>query len=305
MSRLSVKLPGLNLKNPIMPASGTFGFGREMSEFYDLSHLGCLITKSVTAAKREGNPTPRLAETQSGLLNSIGLQNPGVDYFLKNDLPFLETYETPIMVNVAGSTQEEYLEVVRALEPFDSIKAIELNVSCPNVSEGGMAFGQNPKVLKSLVAKVKQISSKAIYVKLSPNVTSIQEIALACEAAGADGLTMINTLKGLRMDLNRREPIIKRGVAGLSGPAIKSVALALVYEVRQVTQLPIIGIGGIETEEDVLEMLMAGANAVQIGTANFKNPKVMLEIIENLESVMDQYHIESIESLSKGEKNEA
>ncbi|HEY4536860.1 MAG TPA: dihydroorotate dehydrogenase, partial [Erysipelothrix sp.] len=250
MSRLSVKLPGLNLKNPIMPASGTFGFGREMSEFYDLSHLGCLITKSVTAAKREGNPTPRLAETQSGLLNSIGLQNPGVDYFINNDLPFLNKFETPIMVNVAGSTEEEYLEVVKALEPFDSIKAIELNVSCPNVSEGGMAFGQDPEVLKSLVAKVKQISSKAIYVKLSPNVTSIQEIALACEAAGADGLTMINTLKGLRMDLNRRQPIIKRGVAGLSGPAIKAVALALVYEVRQVTQLPIIGIGGIETEED-------------------------------------------------------
>ena len=286
-----------------MPASGTFGFGQEMSQYYDLSQLGCLITKSVTLEPRVGNPTPRLAETQSGLLNSIGLQNPGFDAFIADAIPFLEKYATPIMVNVAGSTESEYVAVVSALEAYDCISAIELNVSCPNVSSGGMAFGQDPVILKSLIKSVKKVSSKAIYVKLSPNVTSIQEIALACDEAGADGLSMINTLKGLRLDLNTRKPIIKRGVAGLSGPAIKAVALAFVYEARQVTDLPIIGIGGIENAEDVLEMIMAGADAVQVGTANFKNPYVIPEIIAELETSMDDYQIASIQTLIKERQN--
>jgi dihydroorotate dehydrogenase (NAD+) catalytic subunit len=288
MSRLNIELPGLNLKNPIMPASGCFGFGREYSQFYDLSKLGAIMIKATTVEPRFGNPTPRVAETSSGMLNAIGLQNPGLDKVVSNELPWLSQYDVPIIANVAGSLEEDYIEVAEKISKASNVHALELNISCPNVKTGGIAFGTIPEVAKQLTRKVKEVSEVPVYVKLSPNVTNIVEMAKAVEAGGADGLTMINTLVGMRLDLKTGKPILANRTGGLSGPAIKPVALRMIYEVSQAVNIPIIGMGGIETAEDVIEFFYAGASAVAVGTANFVDPFVCPAIIDELPSLLDK-----------------
>lgn len=295
--RLEVSLPGLHLKNPIMPASGCFGFGEEYSQFYDLNELGAIMVKATTAAPRKGNKTPRIAETPSGMLNAIGLQNPGLEEVMTKKLPWLEQFETPIIANVAGSCEEDYVTVCQRIGKAPNVKAIELNISCPNVKQGGITFGTNPDVAYQLVKSVKKVACVPVYVKLSPNVTDIVEIAKAVEAAGADGLTMINTLLGMRLDLKTGKPILANGTGGLSGRAVKPVAIRCIYQVAHASTLPIIGMGGVSCAEDVLEMFMAGASAVAIGTANFTQPTICHDIIQDLPRVMDQYHIESLEQL--------
>ncbi|WMW41718.1 dihydroorotate dehydrogenase [Bacillus subtilis] len=292
---LEVKLPGLDLKNPIIPASGCFGFGKEFSRFYDLSCLGAIMIKATTKEPRFGNPTPRVAETGAGMLNAIGLQNPGLDSVLHNELPWLEQFDTPIIANVAGSQVEDYVEVAEHISKAPNVHALELNISCPNVKTGGIAFGTNPEMAADLTKAVKEVSNVPVYVKLSPNVANITEIALAIEEAGADGLTMINTLIGMRLDLKTGKPILANKTGGLSGPAVKPVAIRMVYEVSQMVNIPIIGMGGVQTAEDVLEFLLAGASAVAVGTANFVNPFACPEIIEQLPSVLRQYGYQSIE----------
>lgn len=300
MIDLSVSLPGLQLKNPIMPASGCFGFGREYSQFYDLHVLGAVIMKAATGEARLGNETPRVAETASGMLNAIGLQNPGVEQIVKTEVPFLEQFNIPIIANVAGSTVEEYEYVTSVLNKSKSIAAIELNISCPNVKEGGIQFGIDPTMAKEVTKKVKAVSNVPVYVKLSPNVTNIVEMAQAIERAGADGLTMINTLTGMQINLATKRPIIANKTGGLSGPAIKPIAIRMIYEVRQHVSLPIIGMGGIETAEDVLEFLLAGADAVAVGTANFQNPLVCPEIIDALPSVLKKHGYASVKEATGG-----
>lgn len=292
--RLKVELPGLSLKNPIMPASGCFGFGVEYAELFDLSILGAIMIKSATLAKRVGNPTPRVSETASGMLNAIGLQNPGVDKIISDYLPFLNRYDTEIIANVAGSSEDEYVEVTRQLSKHPVIKAIELNISCPNVIEGGIQFGSDPETASRLVQKVKQVSEVPVYVKLSPNVTDIKKMALAVEKAGADGITMINTLVGMRLDRKTGKPILANKTGGLSGPAIKPVAIRMVYEVSQVVSIPIIAMGGIENAWDVIDFISAGASAIAIGTANFTNPYVCKEVIEQLPNILDELGVEHI-----------
>ena len=266
---LAVKLPGLELKNPIMPASGCFGFGKEYGKYYDLNQLGSIMVKATTPNARFGNPTPRVAETPSGMLNAIGLQNPGLDVVMHKLLPELEEYnELPIIANVAGACEEDYVEVCSKIGEAPNVKAIELNISCPNVKHGGIAFGTDSDVAFQLTQAVKKVSSVPVYVKLSPNVTDIVPIAQAIEAGGADGFTMINTLLGMRIDLKTRKPILANQTGGLSGPAIKPVAIRLIHQVASISSLPIIGMGGVQTVDDVLEMFMAGASAVAIGTAN-------------------------------------
>ncbi|AOL97377.1 dihydroorotate dehydrogenase [Bacillus subtilis] len=292
---LEVKLPGLDLKNPIIPASGCFGFGKEFSRFYDLSCLGAIMIKATTKEPRFGNPTPRVAETGAGMLNAIGLQNPGLDSVLHNELPWLEQFDTPIIANVAGSQVDDYVEVAEHISKAPNVHALELNISCPNVKTGGIAFGTNPEMAADLTKAVKEVSDVPVYVKLSPNVANITEIALAIEEAGADGLTMINTLIGMRLDLKTGKPILANKTGGLSGPAVKPVAIRMVYEVSQAVNIPIIGMGGVQTAEDALEFLLAGASAVAVGTANFVNPFACPEIIEQLPSVLRQYGYQSIE----------
>jgi dihydroorotate dehydrogenase (NAD+) catalytic subunit len=294
MSRLNIELPGLNLKNPIMPASGCFGFGREYSQFYDLSQLGAIMIKATTVEPRFGNPTPRVAETSAGMLNAIGLQNPGLEKVISNELPWLSQYDVPIIANVAGSLEEDYIEVARSISKVSNVHAIELNISCPNVKTGGIAFGTIPEVAKQLTRKVKEVSDVPVYVKLSPNVTNIVEMAKAVEAGGADGLTMINTLVGMRLDLKTGKPILANRTGGLSGPAIKPVALRMIYEVSQAVNIPIIGMGGIESAEDVIEFFYAGASAVAVGTANFVDPFVCPTIIDELPLLLDQLGYEHI-----------
>lgn len=300
MIDLSVSLPGLDLKNPIMPASGCFGFGREYSQFYDLSKLGAVIMKAATGEERLGNPTPRVAETSSGMLNAIGLQNPGVEKIVAREIPFLSQFNIPIIANVSGSTVEEYEKVATVLNKAEDLNAIELNISCPNVKEGGIQFGIDPDMAASVTERVKKASNVPVYVKLSPNVTNIVDMAKAIESAGADGITMINTLTGMQIHLPSRKPIIANKTGGLSGPAIKPVAIRMIYEVRQHTDLPIIGMGGIETAEDVLEFLLAGADAVAVGTANFKNPLVCPEIIEALPATLEKYGFSSVKEARGG-----
>ncbi|MGD1413918.1 dihydroorotate dehydrogenase [Bacillus stercoris] len=292
---LKVKLPGLDLKNPIIPASGCFGFGKEFSRFYDLSCLGAIMIKATTKEPRFGNPTPRVAETGAGMLNAIGLQNPGLDRVLHHELPWLEQFDTPIIANVAGSQIEDYVEVAEQISKAPNVHALELNISCPNVKTGGIAFGTNPEMAADLTKAVKEVSNVPVYVKLSPNVANITEIALAIEEAGADGLTMINTLIGMRLDLKTGKPILANKTGGLSGPAVKPVAIRMVYEVSQAVNIPIIGMGGVQTAEDALEFILAGASAVAVGTANFVNPFACPEIIEQLPSVLRQYGYQSIE----------
>ncbi|MFC4404640.1 dihydroorotate dehydrogenase [Gracilibacillus xinjiangensis] len=294
---LTVNLPGLSLKNPVMPASGCFGFGKEYSQFFDLDELGAIIVKAATGAARYGNPTPRVAETSSGMLNAIGLQNPGVDKIITDELPFLRQFDTPIIANVAGSTVEEYVKVASKLNQSNDIAAIELNISCPNVKEGGVQFGTDSDLAKEVTYKVKEVSNYPVYVKLSPNVTNITTMAKAVVDAGADGLSMINTLTGMQINLKKRAPIIANKTGGLSGPAIKPIAIRMIYEVRQaLSDVPIIGMGGIMTAEDVVEFLLAGANAVAIGTANFQNPYVCPEIIADLPGTLSKYGFESVKA---------
>lgn len=300
MSLLKVDLPGLALKNPIMPASGCFSFGKEYSQFYDLSKLGSIMVKAATLHKRLGNDTPRVAETKSGMLNAIGLQNPGVETIIDEELPFLAQFDLPVIANVAGSTIEEYEQVATALRR-SNIAAIELNISCPNVKEGGVQFGTDPDVAAEVTRRVKQAANVPVYVKLSPNVTDIVAIAQAVERAGADGLTMINTLTGMTIDLNKRRPLLSNGVGGLSGPAIKPVAIRMIYQVYEAVDIPIIGMGGVRSAEDVLEFLLAGASAVAVGTANFENPLVCSEIIDDLPFILNKYGFDSVtDAIGKG-----
>jgi dihydroorotate dehydrogenase (NAD+) catalytic subunit len=286
MSMLDVQLPGLQLKNPVMPASGCFGFGREFSEVYDLNLLGSIMIKAATVEPRFGNPTPRVAETPAGMLNAIGLQNPGLEKVISEELTWLAQYDVPIIANVAGSTVEDYVEVAKKISKAPNVHALELNISCPNVKTGGIAFGTIPEVAKDLTRKVKDVSEVPVYVKLSPNVTNIVDMAKAVEAGGADGLTMINTLIGMRIDIKTARPVIANRTGGLSGPAVKPVAIRMIHEVSQRVNLPIIGMGGIQSAEDVIEFFYAGASAVAVGTANFVDPFVCPTIIEELPELL-------------------
>ncbi len=297
MNRLKVSLPGLELKNPIMPASGCFGFGGDYAELYDLNLLGAIIVKATTLEERYGNPTPRVVETPAGMLNAIGLQNPGLDDVMKRKLPGLLKYNLPIIVNVAGSTEEEYIEVCRVISTAPNVKAIELNISCPNVKHGGIAFGTDPIIVERLTKACKEVSKVPLYVKLSPNVTDIVEIAKAVQRGGADGITMINTLLGMRIDVKTRKPILANLTGGLSGPAIKPIAIRMIYQVARAVDIPIIGMGGIKTVDDVLEFFMAGASAVAIGTMNFNEPMILPRLIDQLPQRMDELGINSIEEL--------
>lgn len=296
MIKTAVNLAGVELKNPVMTASGTFGSGEEYSEFVDLNKLGAVVTKGVANVPWPGNPTPRIAETSSGMLNAIGLQNPGIDVFCERDIPFLKKYDTRIIVNVCGKTAEDYCEVVERLgnEPVD---LLEINVSCPNVKEGGIAFGQDPKALEAITKEVKKYAKQPVIMKLSPNVTDITEMAKAAEAGGADVLSLINTLTGMKIDINRRTFALANKTGGMSGPAVKPVAVRMVYQVAQAVKLPIIGMGGIATAEDALEFLMAGATAVSVGTANFFNPYATEEVVAGIEEFMRRQHVEDISEL--------
>lgn len=294
MKSLEISLPGLSLKNPIMPASGCFGFGREYSGLYDLNQLGAIMIKATTLEPRFGNPTPRVAETTAGMLNAIGLQNPGLDKVLNEELTWLEQFDVPIIANVAGSLEEDYVEVAKEISKAKNVHALELNISCPNVKTGGIAFGTIPEVAKNLTKKVKEVSEVPVYVKLSPNVTNIVEMAKAVEDGGADGLTMINTLLGMRLDLKTAQPILANKSGGLSGPAIKPVAIRMIHEVSQHVSLPIIGMGGVQSAEDVIEYFYAGASAVAVGTANFVDPFVCPKIIEELPVLLQELGFDHI-----------
>ncbi|SDI67136.1 dihydroorotate dehydrogenase [Natribacillus halophilus] len=295
--RLEVTLPGLPMKNPLMPASGCFAFGREYAELYDLNELGAIAIKGTTGTARLGNPTPRVAETPSGMLNAIGLQNPGAKGVRDEELPFLETYDVPVLANVSGSRPEEYVDVVKTLTDAPNVGAFELNISCPNVKEGGIHFGTDPAAAAELTKEVKRVSTKPVYVKLSPNVTDVTAIARAVEGAGADGLSLINTLLGTRIDWETRKPVLANEKGGLSGPAIKPIALRMIYDVRQVTDLPIIGMGGIQSTEDVIEFMLAGVDAVAVGTANFSNPFACPNIIRELPAWLERLGVEHIRHL--------
>ncbi len=291
-----VNLAGVILNNPVMTASGTFGSGEEYSEFVDLNQLGAVVTKGVANIPWPGNPTPRIAEIQGGMMNAIGLQNPGIDVFCKRDIPFLKQYDTKIIVNVCGKTAEDYCAVVERLanEPIDMM---EINVSCPNVKEGGIAFGQNPKALEEITREVKKYAKQPIIMKLSPNVTDITEMAKAAEAGGADVISLINTLTGMKIDVNRQCFAVANKTAGVSGPAIKPIAVRMVYQVANAVKLPIIGMGGIATAEDALEFILAGATAVSVGTANFVNPMATIDVVNGIEAYMKQKNIEDINQL--------
>ncbi len=291
-----VNIAGVELKNPVMTASGTFGSGQEYSEFVDLSRLGAVVTKGVANVPWPGNPTPRVAEVYGGMLNAIGLQNPGIDVFAKRDIPFLKNYDTKIVVNVCGKSTEDYCEVVERLadEPVD---LLEINISCPNVKEGGIAFGQNPASAEDITKAVKKVAKQPVIMKLSPNVTDITEMARAVEAGGADAVSLINTLTGMKIDIHRRTFALANKTGGLSGPAVKPVAVRMVYQVANAVKLPIIGMGGIATAEDALEFLLAGATAVSVGTANFFNPETTVEVVRGIEDYMRKYQVSSVTEL--------
>lgn len=291
MDRLKVQIPGLNLKNPIMPASGCFAFGLEYADFYDLSKLGAIMIKAATKEPRFGNDTPRVAETSSGMLNAIGLQNPGVHKIIDTKLKELENYDVPIIANVAGSEIEEYAYVAKVISKAKNVKALELNISCPNVSSGGIQFGTSEELAKKLTKAVKEVSSVPVYVKLSPNVTDIVGMALAVEKAGADGISMINTLIGMRLDKYTGKPILANKTGGLSGACIKPVAIRMIYQVSQVVKIPIIGMGGITNAWDVIDFISAGASAVAIGTANFTDPYICPKIIDELPKILDELKV--------------
>ena len=291
-----VRIAGVELKNPVMTASGTFGSGVEYSEFVDLSRLGAVVTKGVASVPWPGNPTPRIAETCGGMLNAIGLQNPGIDVFCSRDIPFLRRQNTRIVVNVCGRSTEEYCEVVERLghEPVD---LLEINISCPNVKEGGIAFGQDAKAVEMITREVKKYAKQPVIMKLSPNVTDITEMAKGAEAGGADALSLINTITGMKIDIHKKQFVLANKTGGMSGPAIHPVAVRMVYQVSQAVSLPIIGMGGIMTAEDAVEMMLAGASAVSVGTANFRNPAVTMEIIEGIKAYLNEQGMESVKDL--------
>ena len=300
MKDLSVTLSGVKLDNPIIPASGTYGFGQEFLPFYDINILGSLSFKGTTSEARFGNPTPRIAECPNGMLNSVGLQNPGVDHVIAHELPELrKVFHKPIVANISGFSIDEYVSCVEKLTKEDQVEILEVNISCPNVHGGGMAFGTSPEAAASVTRAVKQVATKPVYIKLSPNVTDIVSIAKACEEAGADGLSLINTLLGMRIDLNRRKPILANVMGGYSGPGIFPVALRMVYQVTGAVNIPVIGMGGISTARDVIEMMMAGAKAVQVGAANLVNPYACKEIIEQLPVEMEKLGIERLSDITR------
>ncbi len=293
---LSVNIAGVELKNPVMTASGTFGSGAEYSKFVDLNLLGGVVTKGVANVPWPGNPTPRIAETYGGMINAVGLQNPGIDLFAQRDIPFLKNYDTKIIVNVCGRSTEDYCDVVEKLADCD-VDLLEINISCPNVKEGGIAFGQNPKAVEAITAEVKKYAKQPIIMKLSPNVTDITETAKAAQAGGADALSLINTLTGMKIDIHKRAFAVANKTGGLSGPAIKPVAVRMVYQVANAVKLPIIGMGGIMNGEDAIEFMMAGATAVSVGTANFHNPRATLDVIQGMEDYMKKYNIADVKEL--------
>ena len=294
---LSVNIGGLELKNPVMTASGTFGYGEEFADFYDINDLGGILVKGTTLNHREGNPYPRMAETPSGMLNAVGLQNKGVDYFVKHINPGLLGLRTAVLVNVNGSTIEEYVKTAQIVNELDNIPAIELNISCPNVKEGGMAFGVSPKQAEAVVKAVREVYKKTLIVKLSPNVTDIAEIARVAEASGADGVSLINTLLGMAIDAEKQRPILSTITGGLSGPAVKPIALRMVWQVAQAVKIPVIGMGGIMTATDAIEFLLAGATAIQVGTANFVEPTAAIDILHGIEEYMSRHGIESVQEI--------
>lgn len=293
---MSVNLAGVELKNPVMTASGTFGSGIEYSNLVDLNRLGAVVTKGVANVPWSGNPTPRIAETYGGMINAIGLQNPGIDVFVERDIPFLKKYDTKIIVNVCGKSKEDYVEVVKRLadEPVDML---EINISCPNVKEGGIAFGQKADAAYEITKAVKAAAKQPVIMKLSPNVTDITEMARAVEAGGADVVSLINTLTGMKIDINRRTFAVANKTGGLSGPAVKPVAVRMVYQVANAVKIPVIGMGGIMTAEDALEFILAGATAVSVGTANFTNPRATVDVIDGIADYMTRNHVEDIAEL--------
>lgn len=298
MADLSIHLPGLSLKNPVLTASGTFGYGREYTDFIDLSDLGGIIVKGTTLHPREGNAYPRMAETPSGMLNAVGLQNKGVDYFVEHIYPEVSQYDTQVLVNVSGSTVDDYVACAEKIQALDKIPAIELNVSCPNVKQGGMAFGVSCEGIASVVGAVRKVYHKHLMVKLSPNVTSIADIAMAAEAAGADSVSLINTLLGMSIDAEKRRPRLSTVTGGLSGACVKPVALRMVWQVAKAVKIPVIGLGGISSATDAIEFLLAGASAVQIGTANFIDPAVSVKVVRGIEDYCERHHIEAVSSLT-------
>lgn len=304
MDRLSVNLCGIELANPVIPASGTFGYGYEFAEIYDINELGTFSFKGTTREPRFGNPTPRIAECTSGLLNAVGLQNPGVDKVISEELPKLKKcFNKPVIANVSGFSIDEYAEVCARLDKEEQVGWLEVNVSCPNVHGGGMSFGTCPEAAAEVTAAVKKVTTKPVIIKLSPNVTDIVAIAKACEDAGADAVSLINTLLGLRIDLNTRKPVLANVTGGFSGPAVFPVALRMVYQVAQAVKIPVVGVGGVSTAEDVIEMLLAGATAVEVGAANLINPCACRDIIRDLPRVMDKYHINTLKEIVGGVNN--
>ena len=301
MADTSVTLCGIPLDNPVIPASGTFGYGSEFAELYDLDCLGSISFKGTTSAPRFGNPTPRIAECEGGLLNAVGLQNPGVEQVLARELPELKThFHKPVMANVSGFSIEDYVYTVERLDGEDAIGWFEINISCPNVHGGGLAFGTDPKNAAAVTRAVRNATRKPVLIKLSPNVTDITEIARACEAAGADGLTLVNTLLGMRIDLKTRKPVLANKTGGFSGPAIKPVAVRMVYQVYEAVRIPIVGMGGISSAEDVIEMMLAGAVAVEVGAANLVEPFACKNIVADLPRVMAKYRIENLKDITGG-----
>ena len=293
---MKVNIAGVELQNPVMTASGTFGSGAEYSEFVDLNKLGAVVTKGVANVPWAGNPAPRIAETYGGMLNAIGLQNPGIDLFIERDLPFLQKYDCKVIVNVCGKTTADYCEVVERLSD-ESVDLLEINISCPNVKEGGIAFGQNPKSVEDITKEIKKHAKQPVIMKLSPNVTDITETAKAAEAGGADALSLINTLTGMKIDINKRTFAIANKTDGMSGPAVKPIAVRMVYQVCNAVNLPVIGMGGICNGDDAMEFILAGASAVSIGTANFTNPRATLDTIEGIKNYMSKYNIDDINDL--------
>ena len=301
MVNTKVTLSGIELDNPIIPASGTFGYGYEFAEWYDINCLGTFSFKGTTRDPRFGNPTPRIAECTSGMINAVGLQNPGVDAVISHELPELKKYfHKPVMANVSGFAIEDYAYTCERLDKEEQVGWLEVNISCPNVHGGGMSFGTSPEAAAAVTKAVKAVTKKPVYIKLSPNVTDIVSIAKACEDAGADGISMINTLMGMRIDLNRRKPVIANKSGGFSGPAIKPVAISMVYRVYEAVKIPIIGMGGLSTAEDVLEMMLAGATAVEIGAANLIDPMASKNIIDDLPRVMEKYGIKNLTDIIGG-----
>ena len=293
---MSVNIAGVEWKNPVTVASGTFGSGAEFEEFVDLNRLGAVTTKGVANIPWAGNPTPRVAETYGGMMNAVGLQNPGIDLFCKRDIPFLKKYDTKIVVNVCGRSTEDYCEVVERLADED-VDMLEINISCPNVKEGGIAFGQNPKAAEDITKAVKKYAKQPVIMKLSPNVTDITEMARAVEAGGADVVSLINTLTGMKIDINRRQFVLANKTGGVSGPAIHPVAVRMVYQSAQAVNIPIIGMGGIMNADDAIEMILAGATAVSVGTGNFIDPRTAEKVVEGIEAYMRKYHVDDIKDL--------